>query len=107
MPWRRIMCGASIRPPSHEPRLPNMILRGEPVTVSRSRDSGWTHSELGFEPPFIFHTRNGLLFTLRTNAGSIDALGWQTSGPRSLYGPSGLSETATVTHGRPYFLRAL
>src|SRR3954463_9470644 len=101
------MRGPSISPPSQLCRLPTMILRLGPTRPSPSADSCCTQSELGLLPPFSFHTRKRVPCTLRTTLGSIDAFGWHTSGPKSLYGPIGLSDSPTVTHGLPNFLRAL
>jgi hypothetical protein len=58
-----------------------MILCALPVSDKPSADSGCTQRELGTSPPFSFQTRNAVPCTLRTTLGSIDARGWQMSGP--------------------------
>src|SRR4051794_21790133 len=99
--------GPSTRPCSQLSRLPNRILCATPVRLRPSAASACTQIELGALPPFSFQTRKARPWTLCTTLGSIDAFGWQTSGPESVYGPIGFVATPTVTHGRPDFLRAL
>src|SRR4051795_12187769 len=99
--------GPSTSPPSQLWRPPTMIWCADPVSDKPSAASACTQIELGSLPPFSFQTRKARPWTLCTTLGSIDAFGWQTSGPESAYGPIGFVATPTVTHGRPDFLRAL